>query len=287
MVKDVTAEMLAQMPQIPTDAVDIVSLIENGNPDICERVYFNQEVDLQEDLPLVLILFGGSGAGKDVIMRPLIEEGFLTHVITATSRHMRTEPGPRQEKGDEYIWMRPPTDQEKQEMLAYEAIPYEERTNYPVPSYVSLMIEEYELVEWDVHHGGTLYGLPRRSLEEAIRRNPNGVPLIRTESNGARTLKRTLVGKYNNVRVGVAVKGYPILWRRLLKDPELTFDQAAGRLIDSVGINNALPELANYYLDNSDEPIGNEAESIRRSSLALKTLVSEIRRRNNAIRSAD
>jgi guanylate kinase len=134
------------------------------------------------------------------------------------------------------------------------------------------MIEQYQLVEWDVHHG-TLYGLPKSSLDEASK--GNGIPVIRTESNGARTLKRNLQGLYNILLVGVVPDSYEQTWERLVNDESLSFDGAVGRFTDSIEMNNALPELADFYLHNSIEPIGDKEESKRRSSLALRALVLE------------
>ena len=49
-------------------------------------VYKNRELNFDPNLPLIIIVFGPGGAGKDTITEPLYDDGAVYKVQTATSR---------------------------------------------------------------------------------------------------------------------------------------------------------------------------------------------------------
>ncbi len=265
---------IQEMPVVPEGSFDFKKVFEEGTP-IFERVYRgNIEHQVGSGLPLALILLGGSTAGKDTTMKPLIGEGFLTHATTATSRDIRVG-GDRPDLPDSYIWMDRPSAEDEKEMLKFGKLPKEEKVLENAPEYVQRMVVKYNLIEWNVHHGGTLYGLPFTSLTDAISRNPNATVVIRTETNGAATLKRKLEGRFNLLIVGVLPDSYEQLWSRLTRSLKNKNDykDAVARFLDSVSMTNALPGLVNYYLHNHQDPNLSEEENILNSAEALKRLL--------------
>jgi guanylate kinase len=260
------------MPNVPEDSFDFTRVFDDKASQIIERVYPANDFEMDPKLPMIVLLIGGSNVGKDIAMKPLLDKGVLTHVVTGTSREMRTK-GPRAEKGHEYVWFDRPTDEEGRQIEELEKLPHDQRTEDKLPDYIKRMIAKFELVEWDVHHGN-LYGLPKRSLEEALTRS--GVPVIRAESNGAITLRKNLKGIYNVLIVGVLPDSYEQIWQRLKEDTELPYHLGVKRFNDSINITNLLPQLVHFYLHNSADPAGDNVEGKQATARSFEKLINAL-----------
>ena len=109
--------------------------------------------------PLIMVISGLSGAGKDAIITRLKESApTIEHLITVTTR--------------------PKRDREK-DNIDYKFITAEE---------FHQMIEKGRLLEW-ANVYGNLYGVPREPVEAALEKGRD--ILIKVDIQGAETLKKT------------------------------------------------------------------------------------------------
>ena len=176
-------------------------LLEVPDREIYPHIYKGIELPPRKNRPLVGILIGVSGSGKDRIMCEMVNQNLFRHIVTATSRLRRFKALDKnneehlkkiadsaltreqhnsilnsfEEQGlatvepkNAYIWMRWRKPSEETEEIYY-----------------SNLREEYQLIENDVHNLN-LYGLPKSSF--TMSDNPLSIPVIRTEINGAMTL---------------------------------------------------------------------------------------------------
>lgn len=244
-----------QIPQIPDDLLDdmkanppkgLVSL-ERARQLELGGIYENLENKFvkKEGLPWLFCVIGPSGAGKDTIVRAAIEKGVLFEANTSTTRGRRPD-----EAEDAYIWIKA----EKGE---------EER----LEDFVSRVKSEegIELIEYDEHHGH-IYGLPRKSLDEAAAKGP---VLVRTDNAGAKTFKETLGESYNVVSVFILPEDFEQIWERI---------QGRGnehiRFKESIEYVQTASEVTNFYLLNKeyrDPKIG-----IENSQEAFLGLIAEL-----------
>ncbi|RLC71849.1 MAG: guanylate kinase [Chloroflexi bacterium] len=108
--------------------------------------------------PLLIVLSGPSGAGKDAILRSLKDSiPSLFHVATLTTRPRR----PGEVEGEDYHFVSPEKFQE--------------------------LRERGELLEWAEVYG-RLYGVPREPVRKALAEGKDVI--LRVDAQGAATLKR-------------------------------------------------------------------------------------------------
>jgi len=112
----------------------------------------------QQDQPLLVILSGPSGVGKDAVMSSLKQLGYPLHyAVTMTTRPRRDG----EKEGVDYYFV----SQEK----------------------FKRMIENDELLEW-ANVYGNLYGIPKRQIREAMHAGQDTI--VRIDIQGARTIKQ-------------------------------------------------------------------------------------------------
>jgi len=110
-----------------------------------------------EHPPLLVVISGPSGVGKDAVLERMKRLPRARHfIVTATTRHKR----PNERYGVDYIFMEP---SEFQALLAQDGF-----------------LEHAEVY-------GRYYGVPRAQVEEALRVGRDVV--VKTDVQGARTLK--------------------------------------------------------------------------------------------------
>jgi guanylate kinase len=110
--------------------------------------------------PLLLVLSGLSGAGKDAVLNGLRQSGFLLEfIVTATTRARR----PNERDGVHYRFI--PEDSFRE------------------------MIDRGELLEWAQVYGN-LYGVPREPVRQALAAGKDVI--IKVDVQGAATIKKGL-----------------------------------------------------------------------------------------------
>jgi guanylate kinase len=171
------------------------------------------------------VITGPSRAGKDSVISALLDSARYKHVKTATTRAPRQSESP-----DAYTWMRQKREGESDE------------------EYLEALIEEYGLVEHDVHHGD-VYGLPEANISAP---GSEELPLLNTDTRGIRTLQKRLDGEFAVTSVLVCPDSAIELQRRV---GELN-QSALGRLATAQAYLEEAPTCVNYVLHNktSDTP---------------------------------
>lgn len=110
--------------------------------------------------PLIIVISGPSGVGKDALIKKLRESRDSLHfVVTATSRPMR----PGEENGKDYYFV------SKEEFLT--------------------MIDKNELLEYALVHG-YYKGIPKKQIREYMAKGYDII--LRVDIQGAQTLRRVL-----------------------------------------------------------------------------------------------
>lgn len=110
--------------------------------------------------PLLIVLSGLSGAGKDAVLTRMKESGYpLEHIITVTTRPKR-----------EY----------ERDNVDYHFIPTQE---------FQLMIERDELLEWATVYGN-YYGVPKPPVKQALARGRD--LMIKVDVQGVANIKKVL-----------------------------------------------------------------------------------------------
>lgn len=216
-------------------------LLEKAEKTEIPLIYLNKKPEINPDLPIVFILIGPSGSGKDTISDSLYSEGVVVRATTATGRPRREEEGEPEER---HIWMR--TKREDETVEAYDAN----------------LIKEYNLIEYD-RHFGNLYGLPLASLEKAMQ---NGTPLIRTEPRGAKTICTFLEGKANCIVVFIVPESFKQVWARALN--RVNFEERKEKAVHEV---KEAPEISNFYLFNPE--VFNGSAGLPQAQQALIQLI--------------
>lgn len=167
------------------------------------------------DKPTIVCLTGTSGSGKDTIMEPLVDNGTVRHVKTATSRARRYKL---------HEWVDPLVEEDlnacktreehERKIQAYAEHGYFEKIESPSAyvwmrwkrddesdeAYYSSLVDEYGLVEHDRHYSG-VYGLPLSSLEATS--DSSAIPLLRIDINGVQHIRELLSERFNILAIGV------------------------------------------------------------------------------------
>jgi guanylate kinase len=241
-------------------------------------IHLIREFTVRPGKELILLVFGPSGAGKDTVIGPLIKDETLYHVVTATTRRRRYEisSSAQSETRDkialnlsclsypEYL-----NELDKLHDLgliaaeprdAYVWLPQYDRKIYRSrKKYVSCLVAEYNLVEYDIHHNN-LYGLPRASILKAAAHG--GVPVIRTDNSGVRTLLQKL-SDYNPVAIAVLPDSFADIVDRIEARPQAGNENVEVRIADSARWVGEIEELAHLVLHNTRECCGGVAGAER------------------------
>jgi len=166
--------------------------------------------------PLVLVISGPSGAGKDAVVRRLAEVGFpCRFVVTATTRARR----PGEVDGVDYIF-----------------VPQEE---------FERMIREGELIEHALVYG-EYKGVPRRQIRDAL---DSGIDVImRVDVKGAARLRELMPGA---VLIFITAPSEEDLIRRL-RARRTESDEALQRRIDTARAELAQIPMFDYVIINHE-----------------------------------
>jgi guanylate kinase len=118
----------------------------------------SSEFDIQKPTPLLIVISGPSGVGKDSVMQRMQERGLPFHfVVTATTRPKR----PNEHHGMDYFFI------SKDEFAR--------------------MIEENELIEYAIVYGD-YKGIPKAQVREALASGKDVV--MRVDVQGAETVRK-------------------------------------------------------------------------------------------------
>ncbi len=110
--------------------------------------------------PLLIVLSGPSGVGKDAVLSRMKERGYPLHfAVTATTRPQRQG----EKNGEDYHFVSEPKFQE--------------------------MLEKKELLEWANVYGNR-YGVPRQQVRQALSQGLDVI--VKVDVQGAATIKRIL-----------------------------------------------------------------------------------------------
>jgi guanylate kinase len=113
---------------------------------------------LNQDHPLLIILSGPSGAGKDAVLARMRELGHQLHyTVTATTRPQRS----LERDGEDYIFL--------------------------TSERFDRMVSEDGFLEWAQVYGHR-YGVPKKQVQDALRAGKDTV--IKTDVQGAATIRR-------------------------------------------------------------------------------------------------
>ncbi len=110
--------------------------------------------------PLLIVLSGPSGAGKDALLSRLKESGYpLEYIITLTTRARRAQ---------------------EKDRVDYHFVSSDKFQN---------MIKNNELLEW-ANVYGNWYGVPRQPIKEALERGQDAI--VKVDTQGAATIRNIL-----------------------------------------------------------------------------------------------
>ncbi len=110
--------------------------------------------------PLLIVLSGPSGAGKDALLTRLKETGCsLDYITTLTTRAQRAK---------------------ERDNVDY---------HFVSPAKFQKMLENYELLEWASVYGNW-YGVPKQPVKEALERGRDAI--VKVDTKGAATIKKLL-----------------------------------------------------------------------------------------------
>lgn len=119
---------------------------------------YDPDFDLRQSQPLLIVISGPSGAGKDTVVQRMIERGLPFHfVVTATTRAKR----PNETHGKDYWFV------SKEEFAR--------------------MIEDNELIEYALVYGD-YKGIPKAQVREALASGKDVI--MRLDVQGAETVRK-------------------------------------------------------------------------------------------------
>jgi guanylate kinase len=190
--------------------------------------------------PLVVVISGLSGVGKDVVLKGMREQGYIFHrVVTVTTR----SPRPGEVEGVDYRFV-----SEDQ----YEA-----------------MMERGELLEHAVVYGRR-YGVPEREIREPLDRGRDAV--LRIDVQGAKTIKEKMP---QAVLIFLTASSMEELKRRLIgrgKDSPEEMERRMNRAREEMGY---LPKF-DYLVVNRDGRLDDTVRQVMAIVTAEKHRVSRL-----------
>jgi guanylate kinase len=190
--------------------------------------------------PLVVVISGLSGVGKDVVLKGMREQGYIFHrVVTVTTR----SPRPGEVEGVDYRFV-----SEDQ----YEA-----------------MMERGELLEHAVVYGRR-YGVPEREIREPLDRGRDAV--LRIDVQGAKTIKEKMP---QAVLIFLTASSMEELKRRLIgrgKDSPEEMERRMNRAREEMGY---LPKF-DYLVVNRDGRLDDAVRQVMAIVTAEKHRVSRL-----------
>lgn len=190
--------------------------------------------------PLVVVISGLSGVGKDVVLKGMREQGYIFHrVVTVTTR----SPRPGEVEGVDYRFV-----SEDQ----YEA-----------------MMERGELLEHAVVYGRR-YGVPEREIREPLDRGRDAV--LRIDVQGAKTIKEKMP---QAVLIFLTASSMEELKRRLIgrgKDSPEETERRMNRAREEMGY---LPKF-DYVVVNRDGRLDDAVRQVMAIVTAEKHRVSRL-----------
>ena len=190
--------------------------------------------------PLVVVISGLSGVGKDVVLKGMREQGYIFHrVVTVTTR----SPRPGEVEGVDYRFV-----SEDQ----YEA-----------------MMERGELLEHAVVYGRR-YGVPEREIREPLERGRDAV--LRIDVQGAKTIKEKMP---QAVLIFLTASSMEELKRRLIgrgKDSPEEMERRMNRAREEMGY---LPKF-DYLVVNRDGRLDDAVRQVMAIVTAEKHRVSRL-----------
>lgn len=197
-----------------------------------DGVFLENEPVIDPNKQSLILFHGPSGSGKDSAMKKVIELGKAAHVVTATTRAKRDG-----EAEDEYMWIDNPI-LDGENPKAYEL----------------RIASQYNLVEHDGHHGA-VYGLPRSNIDKF--KGQDIVGIIRTETNGVKTIQEKLAKEFNLITVFISADSYEVLAKRINGRNNFAVRMEKSTYEIEEVLNNR--SINNFIIMNPENPNGQKA----------------------------
>ena len=185
------------------------------------------EFDIPKTTPLLIVISGPSGSGKDTVMQRMKERGLPFHfVVTATTRPKRTD----EIQGRDYLFV------SKEEFAR--------------------MIEENELIEYAIVYGD-YKGIPKDQVRQALSSGRNVV--LRIDVQGAETVRKLAP---EALMIFLTTENEVELERRLRDRKTETNDSLALRIATARKELQRL-EAFDYVVVNRDSHLDETVDTIR------------------------
>lgn len=169
--------------------------------------------------PLLVILSGPSGVGKDAVLSRMKDQGYPFHyVVTVTTRPKR----PTERDGVDYHFLSPERFQE--------------------------MLRKDELLEWAQVYGH-FYGVPREQVSSALKKGMD--VMIKTDVQGAATIKGLLP---EAILIFIAPPTMEELFRRLW-ERKTESPEALKRRVETAQEEMGRLPLFDYVVENVEDKI--------------------------------
>jgi guanylate kinase len=187
----------------------------------------SNEFKILDPQPLLIVISGPSGAGKDTIVQCMKERGMPFHfVVTATTRPRRAS----EVNGKDYFFV------SKEEFAR--------------------MIEEDELIEYAVVYGD-YKGIPKQQVREALATGKDVV--MRVDVQGAETVRKLVP---NAVLIFMTVDNEQELERRLRERKTETVEELALR-IATARKELLRVDAFDYVVVNADDHLNHAVDTIQ------------------------
>jgi guanylate kinase len=187
----------------------------------------SNDFKILEPQPLLIVISGPSGAGKDTIMKCIKDRGMPFHfVVTATTRPRRAN----EVNGKDYFFVG------KEEFAR--------------------MIEEDELIEYAVVYGD-YKGIPKQQVREALSSGKD--VLMRVDVQGAETVRKLVP---NAILVFMTVDNEQELERRLRERKTETAEELALRIATARKELQRV-EAFDYVVVNADDHLDQAVDTIQ------------------------
>lgn len=185
------------------------------------------EFEIRKTTPLLIVISGPSGAGKDTVMQRMIERGLPFHfVVTATTRPKRAN----ETQGRDYLFV------SKEEFAR--------------------MIEQNELIEYAIVYGD-YKGIPKDQVRQALASGKDVV--LRIDVQGAETVRKLAP---EALMIFVTTENEEELERRLRDRKTETSDSLALRIATARKELQRL-EAFDYVIINRDFYLDDTVDTIR------------------------